>query len=123
MPGLCRCKWRDRHLSASMLWEGIDGCRNSVRSAVPESIYDLLRAEGADETLLSQEAREGLALRLYAEQRRSLGKAAELAALPTIRFMELLRSVGLPVAEYGREQLQEDLETLQSLRNNTRRPQ
>jgi predicted HTH domain antitoxin len=89
----------------------------------PEGIYDLLRAEGADEAILSQEAREGLALRLYAGQRLSLGKAAELAALPTVQFMELLRSVGLPVVEYGAEQFREDLETIQALQSNTPSPQ
>lgn len=65
----------------------------------PEGIYDLLRAGGADEALLRQEAREGLALRLYEERRLSLAEAAELAALPTIQFAELLRPVGLPSAE------------------------
>jgi hypothetical protein len=57
----------------------------------PGSIYASLRAGGADEALLSQEAREGLARRLYEEQRLSLAEAAELAALPTARFLELLR--------------------------------
>jgi predicted HTH domain antitoxin len=82
----------------------------------PEGIYDLLRAEGADTVLLSREARESLAFRLYAEHRLSIGKAAELAELPIVRFMDLLRTVGLPVAEYGEEEYEEDLKIIRSRR-------
>jgi predicted HTH domain antitoxin len=64
---------------------------------------------------LSREAREGLAMRLYGEDRLSLGKAAELAGLPVVHFMNLLHSVGLPVVEYDIEQYRQDCAAINSL--------
>ncbi len=53
----------------------------------PHSVYQALWAQGKDKQTLGREARESLALRLYGEHRLSLGKAAELAALPIVKFM------------------------------------
>ena len=81
----------------------------------PASIYQTLRAEGFDKDRLSREAREGLAVRLYGEHRLSLGKAAELADLPIVKFMELLRSLNMPVVEYEEEEYAQDLKTISDL--------
>jgi predicted HTH domain antitoxin len=81
----------------------------------PASVYQTLRAEGFDKDMLSREAREGLAIRLYGEHRLSLGKAAELAALPIVKFMDLLRSLSMSVVEYGEEEYAQDLKTIADL--------
>lgn len=81
----------------------------------PASVYRTLRAEGFDKDTLSQEALEALAVRLYAEHRLSVGKAAELAALPIIRFMDLLRSLNVPIVDYGEEEYAQDLQTIAEL--------
>jgi predicted HTH domain antitoxin len=81
----------------------------------PGSVYQTLRAEGFDKETLSQEAREGLAVRLYGEHRLSLGKAAELAGLPIVGLMDLLRSLQIPIVEYGEEEYTQDLETIAHL--------
>jgi predicted HTH domain antitoxin len=65
--------------------------------------------------MLSLEAREGLAIRLYAEPRLSLGKAAELAGLPIVKFMDLLCSLNMPVTDYGEEEYAQDLQTIETL--------
>jgi predicted HTH domain antitoxin len=81
----------------------------------PDSVYQTLRAEGFDKETLGQEAREGLAIRLYGQHRLSLGKAAELAGLPIVGFMDLLRSLQMPIVEYGEEEYAQDLETIAHL--------
>jgi predicted HTH domain antitoxin len=81
----------------------------------PADIYRSLRAEGFDQTSLSQEARENLALRLYAQHRLSLGKAAELAGLAIVKFMELLQSLQMPVTGYGEHEYAQDLQTIREL--------
>lgn len=81
----------------------------------PANVYQALRAEGFDKDTLSREARESLAVRLYGEHRLSLGKAAELAGLPIVRFMDLLRSLNMPVVEYGEEEYTQDLKTIADL--------
>ena len=43
--------------------------------------------------MLSQQARFGLAVRLHGNHRLSLGKAAELAGLSIIQFVDLLRTL------------------------------
>lgn len=81
----------------------------------PVTVYQTLRAEGFDKDTLSLEAREGLAVRLYGEHRLSFGKAAELAGLPLVKFMDLLHSLNMPVTEYGEEEYTEDWQTISSL--------
>ncbi len=82
---------------------------------LPADVYRLLRAEGYDRAGLGEDAREGLAARLYAEHRLSIGRAAEMAGLPLVRFIDLLRLLNIPVAEYGQEEYADDLETISSL--------
>jgi predicted HTH domain antitoxin len=81
----------------------------------PRSVYQTLRAEGKDKQTLGREARESLALRLYGEHRLSLGKAAELAALPIVKFMDLLHALQMPVVEYGEDEYAQDLQTIADL--------
>lgn len=81
----------------------------------PHHVYQSLRAQGKDKQTLGREARESLALRLYGEHRLSLGKAAELAALPIVKFMELLQVLQMPVVEYGEDEYAQDIQTIEEL--------
>ena len=81
----------------------------------PRSVYQTLRAQGKDKQTLGREARESLALRLYGEHRLSLGKAAELAALPIVKFMDLLQALQMPVVEYGEDEYAQDIRTIADL--------
>jgi predicted HTH domain antitoxin len=81
----------------------------------PENVYQTLRAEGFDKDTLGREAREGLAVRLYIRHRLSLGKAAELAGLPIVTFIDVLRSLHMPIGEYGEEEYARDLQTIADL--------
>jgi len=44
-----------------------------------------------------------------------LGKAAELAGLPIVGLMDLLRSLQMPIVEYGEEEYRQDLQTIAHL--------
>lgn len=59
--------------------------------------------------------RESLAVALYREHRLSLGKAAELADMPLVKFMDLLADCGVAVTIYGEEEYAQELETIQHL--------
>ena len=86
----------------------------------PQHVYQTLRAQGKDKQTLGREARESLALRLYGEHRLSLGKAAELAALPIVKFMDLLHALQMPVVEYGDDEYAQDLQTISDLTGSQR---
>jgi predicted HTH domain antitoxin len=81
----------------------------------PSWVYQILRAAGFDRETLGREARESLALRLYGEHRLSLGKAAELAGLSIVKFMDLLRALQMPLIDYGEDEYRQDLQTIAAL--------
>lgn len=59
--------------------------------------------------------RESIALFLFQKGLISLGKAAELADLGLARFMDLLQSMNIPLAEYGPDDFAMDSGTLKRL--------
>ena len=79
------------------------------------AVYQTLRAEGLDEDDLQQKARESLAVCLYQEHRLSLGKAAQLAGIPIVQFMNILRELKMPVTFYGEAEYSQDLKTMEFL--------
>lgn len=62
----------------------------------------------------AQEIRRELAVHLYAQGKLSAGKARELAEMDVVAFQCLLGSREVPV-NYGLEDFQEDLATIQRL--------
>ncbi len=58
-----------------------------------------------------EEKRKRKALRLYAEGKVSMGKAASIAKISIWEMMDLIRDKGLHI-DYGSEELLEDLEPL-----------
>ena len=61
-----------------------------------------------------QEAKQELALSLYAQRRLSVGKARELAGMSLWAFRQLLATRGVP-PHFGVADLEEDLATLRAL--------
>ena len=82
----------------------------------PSSVYQSLRAGGLDKESLQKEAQISVAVRLFADGRLSLGKAAEFAGVPLIRFMDILRRFNVPIVEYGEEEFVQDIQTIEQLR-------
>lgn len=60
--------------------------------------------------ITEDEARLLLAMKLYETERVSCGKAAEIAGYSKRTFMEILGKHGIPIVNYGPEELESDLE-------------
>jgi predicted HTH domain antitoxin len=63
-----------------------------------------------DEAMVKHGLNLDLAIKLYDEDVLSLGRAAELAGMNRIDFMNLLGEIGIPVVRYSPEELQQELE-------------
>jgi predicted HTH domain antitoxin len=70
---------------------------------------DLLLATGQSAEELQAELRVLLAIKLFELRRLSLGKAAELAGVSKIAFMDELARNGVPVINLDDDQLQDEL--------------
>ena len=75
---------------------------------IPQDVLDSAR-------LTAEEAKQELAVSLYANGRLSVGKARELADMSLWSFRHLLASRNIPV-HYGLEDLEDDLNTLNNLK-------
>lgn len=68
-----------------------------------------------DETLLSTPGvRTALAVALYRSESLSLGRAAQLADMSLVDFIQHVSRLGIPVVRGDAETLREDIETLDS---------
>ena len=63
-----------------------------------------------DENLLKSGVNVALAVKLFDEEAISLGKAARLAGMSHSEFIDLLGSMGIPVARYAPGELEKELE-------------
>ena len=77
---------------------------------------DLVSAAKLDQGDVSQEAAKFIALELLREGEISLGRAAELCAVPLEAFLDFAAAHNAPPLRYGMEQFEEDLATLAALR-------
>jgi len=79
---------------------------------------DVARAVAATAEELAAEVRLMAALKLFEIGRLSSGKAAELAGVPRLKFLEACGRYGVPVFNYGDDivsgELDHDVETLRS---------
>ena len=75
---------------------------------IPQDVLDSAR-------LTAEEAKQELAVSLYANGRLSVGKARELADMSLWSFRHLLAARNIPV-HYGLEDLEDDLSTLNHLK-------
>jgi predicted HTH domain antitoxin len=77
---------------------------------------ELLRVASLEESSLSQEAARLLALKLYREDKVSLGRAAELCQTPLAAFMVFVAKHGVPPLRYSFEDLGEERQTADRLK-------
>ncbi len=64
-----------------------------------------------NETLVREGVGVALAVKLFEEEVVSLGKAAKLAGLTRLQFMEHLSKLNIPVVRYSSDELERELET------------
>ena len=70
---------------------------------------DLLLLTGKDPESLERELRLLLAAKLFELRRVSIGKAAQLAGLPKVQFMEELGRLLIPVINLDDDQIEDEL--------------
>ena len=73
---------------------------------------DILLTLNESEKELQQEIKYALAIRLYQNQKVTLGKAAQIAGISRLQFEELLADNEIPISSLGLEDVLSDLEKL-----------
>ena len=74
---------------------------------LPQDIIFVMRGMEKPEEV-KRKMKMALAILLFQEKSISLGKAAELAEVSRVRFMEALKEHGLPSYEYGEKDFERD---------------
>jgi predicted HTH domain antitoxin len=70
---------------------------------------DLMLASGRSVEELERELRLLLAIKLFELKRVSVGRAAEIAGMGKIAFMDELGRAGVPVIDFGEDQIEHEL--------------
>lgn len=78
---------------------------------LPQDIIFVMRGMEKPEEV-KRKMKMALAILLFQEKSISLGKAAELAEVSRVRFMEVLKEHGLPSYEYGEKDFEKDQEAM-----------
>ena len=84
-----------------------------IELSIPEDIFLALNEKPAE---LLKDIRSFAAIKFFEMGRLSLGKAAELAEMNKLDFMELLSKHKISVYNYPIEELEEDLGNIQKAR-------
>jgi len=74
---------------------------------IPEDVVFAMRGEEKPEGI-KKKLKAALAILLFQEKSISLGKAAELAELSRLKFMEVLKEHGVPAYEYDEKDFEKD---------------
>jgi len=80
-----------------------------------EISQDLLAALKMGAADLAQNIRNLAAIGFYQDKRLSLGKAAQLAGMNRLLFMDLLATKGIVIFDYDQSELATDLEGIEKL--------
>ena len=78
---------------------------------------ELLRGSGKSRTAIEQELKFQLAIRLFEVGELSLGKAAELAGLAKLQFMDELGKLKVPVIRLEGDELEAELNAFHGVDN------
>lgn len=78
---------------------------------LPQDIIFVMRGMEKPEDV-KRKMKMALAILLFQEKAISLGKAAELADVSRVRFMEVLKEHGLPSYEYSEQDFERDQDAL-----------
>ncbi len=86
-----------------------------VETPIPEDVYLTLQALGLFKDALAERSRRLLAMRFYQDRVLSLGKAARLAGVDRWTFVDILSENGVPVIDYGDEELAAEFDAARRL--------
>jgi predicted HTH domain antitoxin len=84
--------------------------RELTMHAIPVPHFeDLMLTSGRTADELERELRLLLAIKLFEMKRVSVGRAAEIAGMAKIAFLDELGRAGVPVINFGEDQLEQEL--------------
>lgn len=81
---------------------------------LPEDIIFAMRGRKQEE--VKQKLKIALAVFLFQERSISLGKATELAEISRVRFMDVLKELGINAYEYGEKDFERDQQVIAQYR-------
>lgn len=88
----------------------------NVMVGVPQELIDQLGQSALASLDEPERVRVALAIHLFTSEQVSLGRAAELAGYPLVDFQDRLRSLGIPIVVYDREEYARDQKAVDLLR-------
>jgi predicted HTH domain antitoxin len=88
----------------------------NVMVGIPQELIDQLGQSALASLDEAERVRVALAIHLFTSEQVSLGRAAELAGYPLVDFQDLLRSLGIPVVIYDRDEYDRDQRAVDLLR-------
>lgn len=88
----------------------------NVLVGVPQELIDQLGQSALASLDEPERVRVALAIHLFTSEQVSLGRAAELAGYPLVDFQDLLRSLGIPLVVYDRDEYDRDQKAVGLLR-------
>lgn len=88
----------------------------NVVVAIPQELIDQLGQSALASLDETERVRVALAIHLFTSEQVSLGRAAELAGYALVDFQDLLRSLGIPVVTYDRDEYDRDQRAVDLLR-------
>ena len=83
---------------------------------LPSELAIPLSVAGYDGEKLTEEVKQLLAVTFFQRNVLSLGQAAQLAEMHLWDFIQFLSQQGIPIAEYDDEEIQQELESAEWLR-------
>ncbi len=89
--------------------------RERIEIDLPADVLFAMRGMGKPE-IVRKKLKVALAVFLFQEETLSLGKAAELAEMSRVQFVELLQSYGIPAYEYTERDFERDTEAVRTYR-------
>lgn len=88
----------------------------NVLVGVPQELIDQLGQSALASLDEPGRVRVALAIHLFTSEQVSLGRAAALAGYPLVDFQDLLRSLGIPLVVYDRDEYDRDQKAVGLLR-------
>ena len=80
----------------------------TFETPVPDDVYLTLRSQGFFRNKLAEETQRLLAVRFFRGRVLSLGQAARLAGMDHWSFIDYASENGIPVIDYGEEELADE---------------
>ncbi|MEW5692271.1 MAG: UPF0175 family protein [Candidatus Hydrogenedentota bacterium] len=98
-------------------FEYIDGGRSKMQTVTVKIEFpkDIFLHWGSSKENVEKDVKEATALKLFREKRLSFGKAAELAGMCLSDFMDLTREHKIPLIDYSKEELEDEIKTSKEL--------